>query len=159
MNREAELARGFTRRAATLLGAQLGLFGVLLGRLYWLQVVESDKYRVLADENRISLRLLAPPRGRVLDRFGEPLALNKLNYRIVVIPEQTGDVGATLDVLAGVLPIGETDRRRILREVARKRRFLPVTVKENLTWDEMSRIAVNAQDLPGVQFDEIGRAS
>ena len=153
MNREADLAKLFTRRAAILLGGQIGLFGVLLGRLYWLQVVESDKYKVLADENRISLRLLAPPRGRVLDRFGEPLALNKLNYRVVVIAEQTGDVGLTLDALGAVLPLGELDRRRILREVARKRRFLPITVRENLSWDEMSRIAVNAQDLPGVQFD------
>ncbi len=153
MNREADLAKLFTRRAAVLLGGQIGLFGALLARLYWLQVVESDKYKVLADENRISLRLLAPPRGRVLDRFGEPLALNKLNYRVVVIAEQTGDIGLTLDALSSVLPLGELDRRRILREVARKRRFLPVTVRENLTWDEMSRIAVNAHDLPGVQFD------
>jgi penicillin-binding protein 2 len=126
---------------------------VLAGRLYWLQVVESEKYQVLSDTNRISLRLLPPVRGKILDRRGEALALNRPNYRIVLIPELTGNAATTLDVLGNLLSIGETDRRRILRDVARKRRFVPIVVKDNLTWDEVSRVAVNTQDLPGVQFD------
>jgi penicillin-binding protein 2 len=153
MNRESGRSKSFSRRAAVLLGGQLGLFGALAARLYYLQVVDSEKYKVLADENRISLRIIPPVRGRIIDRFGEPLATNRLNYRIIMIPEQTGDVGATLDVLANLLPITELDRRRILREVSRKRRFLPVVVKDNLAWDDVSRVAVNTHDLPGVQFD------
>jgi penicillin-binding protein 2 len=153
MNRESGRSKTFSRRAAVLLGGQLGLFGALAARLYYLQVVDSEKYKVLADENRISLRIIPPVRGRIIDRFGEPLASNRLNYRIIMIPEQTGDVGATLDVLANLLPITELDRRRILREVSRKRRFLPVVVKDNLAWDDVSRVAVNTHDLPGVQFD------
>lgn len=153
MNRETGRSKTFSRRAAVLLGGQLGLFGVLAGRLYYLQVMESDKYKVLADENRVSLRIIPPVRGKILDRYGEPLASNRLNYRIIIIPEQTGDVGATLDVLANLLPINDADRRRILREVARRRRFLPVVVKDNLAWDDVSRVAVNTHDLPGVQFD------
>ncbi len=92
-------------------------------------------------------------RGKILDRRGEALALNRPNYRIVLIPELTGNAATTLDVLGNLLSIGETDRRRILRDVARKRRFVPIVVKDNLTWDEVSRVAVNTQDLPGVQFD------
>ena len=153
MSRDPGRARAFSRRAALLLGGQLGLFGVLAGRLYWLQVVESEKYQVLSDTNRISLRLLPPVRGKILDRRGEALALNRPNYRIVLIPELTGNAATTLDVLGNLLSIGETDRRRILRDVARKRRFVPIVVKDNLTWDEVSRVAVNTQDLPGVQFD------
>ena len=64
--------------------------------MYFLQVVERDKYATLAEENRINLRLLAPPRGRLLDRYGDVLAENQLNYRVVVIPEQTGSIEATL---------------------------------------------------------------
>jgi len=153
MKRENSLARLFTRRSIVLTGGQLTLFGVLLGRMYYLQVVESDRYKMLAEDNRINLRLLPPPRGRILDRYGELIAENQLNYRIVVVPEQTGSVGATLDALNEIVPIGEFERRRIFREVARKRKFLPVTVKENLTWDEVSRVAVNAPDLPGVMID------
>ena len=61
----------------------------LPGGMYQLQVVDADRYAVLADENRINLRLLAPPRGRILDRFGVPLADNRQNYRLVVVAEQS----------------------------------------------------------------------
>jgi penicillin-binding protein 2 len=153
LKRENPRTKLFNRRTALLLGGQVGLFSVLAGRMYYLQVIESEKYRVLADENRISLRLLAPPRGRVLARDGEVLAVNQLNYRVVVVPEQTGSVPATLDVISNILNLSEGERRRILREVARKRRFLPITIRDNLTWEDVARIAVNAQDLPGVSID------
>ncbi len=150
---DAARTRLFTRRTALVAGGQLALFGGLIARMYYLQVIESAKYKVLADDNRISLRLLPPPRGRILDRYGQPIAINQLNYRVVVIPEQTGSVPATLDALSQIVPITDFDRRRILREVARKRKFLPVTVKENLSWDDVARVAVNAPDLPGVMID------
>jgi penicillin-binding protein 2 len=153
MKRENPRTKLFNRRTALLLGGQVGLFSLLAARLYYLQVIESEKYKVLADENRISLRLLAPPRGRVLARDGEVLAVNQLNYRVVVVPEQTGSVPATLDVISYILNLSEGERRRILREVARKRRFLPITIRDNLSWEEVARIAVNAQDLPGVSID------
>ena len=54
--------KAFGRRAALLIGGKLALLGGLCGRLYYLQVVESQKYQKLADYNRINLRLLAPPR-------------------------------------------------------------------------------------------------
>ena len=63
-------------------------------------VSEADRYAVLADENRMSLRLLAPLRGRILDRFGIALADNGQNYHLVIVAEQTGDIAATLDAWA-----------------------------------------------------------
>jgi penicillin-binding protein 2 len=145
--------RLFNRRTALLAGGQLALFGGLVSRMWYLQVVESDRYKMLADDNRISLRLLPPPRGRILDRYGEPIAINQLNYRVVLIPEQTGSVPATLDAISEIVPITDFERRRIAREVARKRKFLPVIVKENLAWEDVARVAVNAPDLPGVMID------
>jgi penicillin-binding protein 2 len=69
----------FTRRALLVGGTQAALLAALSGRLYYLQVVRSDQYRMLADENRISLRLLAPRRGKILDRDGRVLATNQKN--------------------------------------------------------------------------------
>ncbi len=143
----------FTRRLALLGGGKLTLAALLMGRMYYLQVLESDQYQMLAEENRISMRLLAPPRGLVLDRFGRELASNRQNYRVVLIAEQTNGVTETLDRLARVIPINPHQRRRVLREVKRKRPFVPVKIAENLTWEQFARINVLLPDLPGVQPD------
>ncbi len=153
MIRDTGRQRSFSRRLVLLAAGKLALFGVLGGRMYYLQVVEADKYRTMADDNRINLRLLAPPRGRIIDRYGAVLADNQLNYRVVLVAEQTGSIPATLDTLSEIVPITDVERRRVLREVARKRKFLPTTVKENLSWEDVSRIAVNAPDLPGITID------
>src|SRR5690242_11139108 len=113
-----------TRRAALLAAGQGVLGAALIGRLYQLQVLQSDRYAVLAEENRINLRLLAPVRGRILDRFGVPLADNRRNYRVVVVPEQAVDLDATLQALGGVIALDEAERRRVLREAGRKHSFV-----------------------------------
>src|SRR3990172_6636825 len=92
MLRDAERQKLFTRRMTLLAGGKLALFSLLAGRMYYLQVLESDRYRTLADENRINLRLLPPPRGRIVDRDGEPLAVHERNFRVLVTPEQAGDL-------------------------------------------------------------------
>ena len=153
MLRDAERQKLFTRRMTLLAGGKLALFSLLAGRMYYLQVLESDRYRTLADENRINLRLLPPPRGRIVDRDGEPLAVNERNFRVLVTPEQAGDLEATLDAIGKIVPVGEETRRRILREAKRRRGFVPLTVRENLEWEEVARIEVNAPDLPGVMID------
>lgn len=153
-HRDGDRAKLFTRRVA-LLGAGKGvLIGALVGRMYYLQIIEADRYRTLAEENRINLRLLPPPRGRIMDRFGTPLAVNQQNFRVLLISEQTQDEQATLNALSTIIPLTDYDRQRIARDIRRKRSFVPVTVRENLTWDEMAAIQVNAPDLPGIVIDE-----
>jgi len=151
--RDTTRYKNFTRRAALLGGGQLLLLSALAGRLYYLQVLQSDQYTVLADENRISLRLLAPPRGRILDRFGVELANNRQNYRVVIIREQTDSVERTLAKLSELVGIDDYQKARVTREIERKRKFVPVMVAENLTWDEFSRVNVLSPDLPGIQLD------
>ena len=153
MKRDATTQRTFSRRALILGGAQAFLMTGLAARMYYLQVIESEQYSLLADENRINLRLLSPPRGRVLDRRGIELANNQQNYRVVLIAEQTEDVGKTLDALAKIIPIDSYERAKVLREVKRRRSFVPVTVAENLTWEEFARVNVFAPDLAGIQPD------
>lgn len=153
MARDGGRDKTFTRRALFLAGGQVALFGALAARLYYLQVLESDQYVILADDNRISLRLLAPPRGRIVDRFGVDLANSQQNYRVVLIPEQTRSVETTLARLAEMIDIPEHDRRRILREVRRMRGYAPVTISENLSWEQFARINIQSLDLPGIQPD------
>ena len=154
INRDNDRARVFNRRAAFLGGGQALMISALVGRMYFLQVIEADRYRMLAEENRINLRLLPPPRGRILDRFGEPLAVNRQNFRVLVVPEQTRDLQATLDALAELIGLSEYERESVTKKARRRSSFVPVTVRENLDWKEMARIQVNAPDLPGVIINE-----
>jgi penicillin-binding protein 2 len=153
MKRETQRTGVFTRRALLLAGGQITVLGLLAAKLYQVQVVEGARYATLAEENRISARLIAPPRGRILDRFGTVVAGNRLNWRALLIAEQTDDVNATLDTLSRIVPIADHERARIDREVHRHRRFIPIMVCEFLTWDQMASIEVNAPDLPGIMVD------
>ena len=154
MQREVQRHKRFSRRAAILVGGQTLLVAALSARLYQLQIVDSERYKVLADENRISLRLLAPPRGRILDRFGVPLADNRQDYHLVIVAEQTSDITATLTALATLIEFGDEDRNRVLSEVRRKHSFVPVVIRANLSWDEMARIEVAVPELPGVSIEQ-----
>lgn len=153
MHRDSERHKLFSRRAAMLAGGKTVLLSTLVGRMYYLQVIEAERYKTLADENRINLRLLPPPRGPILDRNGFAMADNQQNYRALVIPEQAGDLSHTLALLSKIIPLSEGDWRRILRDAQRKRAFVPITVRENLNWGDVARIEVNMPDLPGVLID------
>jgi len=152
--REEERRRGiFTRRAALLGAGQLALLGYLGSRLWSIQQEEGEKYTLLAEENRLSARLMSSPRGRVLDRQGRVVAGNKLNWRALLVVEQTQDVAATLETFSRIVPLTEAERLRVERELRRRRRFVPVVVREFLSWEEMARIEVHAPDLPGILTD------
>jgi penicillin-binding protein 2 len=153
MRRDTRRSGVFTRRALLLMGGQVTLLGGLAVRLHHVQVVDGERYTTLANENRVSARMTAPPRGRILDRFGAVLAGSKMNWRALLVAEQTTDVQATLDAFSRIVPLSDYERARIDREVHRHRKFIPVMVREFLTWDDMARIEVNAPDLPGILVD------
>ena len=153
MRRESKRTGVFTRRALLVAGAQVAALGVLAAKLYQVQVVQGAKYATLADSNRVSARLIAPPRGRLLDRSGVPVANNNQNWRALLIAEQTEDVGGTLDAFSRIVPLADHERARIERELRRHRRFIPVTVRDFLSWEDMASIEVNAPDLPGILVD------
>jgi penicillin-binding protein 2 len=150
---DSERARVFTRRAILLGGMQAGLFSLLAGRLYYLAVIEGKKYQIMAEENRINLRLIAPPRGQIFDRAGVPLAINQQNYRVVLLPEQVEDTDALLDGLNGYIEISDVDRKRILRDIRNSSTFNAILVKDNLTWDQVAKISLHTLDLPGTDID------
>ncbi len=157
MHRDLIRSKAFSRRTAILLGGKLALSLALLGRMYQLQVVDSDRYTMLAEENRIHMRLLPPTRGRILDRFGAPLAVNRDDYRVLLVPEQSPNVEDTLAQLSRIIVLSDAERARVLREVRKHLSFIPVKVRDNLSWDEVARIEVRSPDLPGILI-EVGQS-
>ena len=153
MIRETKRATVFTRRALLLMGGQASILGLLATKLYQVQVNEGARYATMAEDNRISARLMAPPRGRILDRSGTIIAGNRLNWRALWITEQTASPTATLDHFARIVALPDHERARIEREVVRHRRFVPIMLREFLSWEDMAKIEVNAPDLPGIMVD------
>ena len=92
----APASRRIGRRTLVLGALQLGVAGVLGARMHRLQVDEADQYRLLAEENRINMRLLPPARGAIFDRSGRLVAGNGQNYRVVIVREDAGDLDETL---------------------------------------------------------------
>ena len=151
--RDQARLRMMTRRAVVVGGVQLAAFGAIGGRMYFLQVMEAGKYEKLAEENRINVRLIAPARGRILDRFGTPLAVNQQNYRVVLIADEAGNIDSTLDAINALIPVSDVDRHRVLRDIKSRHSFVPVIVRETVSWEELSRVEVNALELPGVSVE------
>ncbi|MFP4125528.1 MAG: penicillin-binding protein 2 [Alphaproteobacteria bacterium] len=152
-NPEAERTRVFTRRLALLGGAKLVAFGALGLRLHQLQVRDASEFALEAEENRVSQRLLMPARGRILDRTGEPLADNVPVYRVRVVREQARDVAAVLRALAEIIDLPEARRAEIVAQAQARAAFVPVPVRDDLSWDEVAAVAVHAPDLPGIRLD------
>ncbi|MEM9524723.1 MAG: penicillin-binding protein 2 [Pseudomonadota bacterium] len=148
-------ARKITRRGLLAAGVQLGFLGVLALRMRQLQVEEADQFRLLAEENRVNIRLLPPARGVIYDRDGHALAENEQNYRIVIVREDAGDVETTLKRVAELVPVSTEEFEKAVKEIKRRSPFVPVTVADWLTWEDLAKIAVNAPALPGV-IPEVG---
>jgi len=153
MHRDNDRYKAFSRRAVLLLGGNVILLSGLIGRMYQLQVMEGERYKTLAEDNRINLKLLAPPRGRILDRFGRPMAVNRQNYRALLVPANILNVNTTIAALSQILNVSAKEKKRIAREVKRRKRFSNIVIRENLSWRQVSQIEANALELSGVMID------
>ena len=144
----------FTRRSLGLSGGMAAVFAVLGGRLYQLQISNGDQYKTQAEDNRVNQRLIAPPRGRILDRFGVELANNRRNYRVLLVSEQaTEGVEAALNAIGQVILLTDAQKKRVAHDISVNKKFVPVPVAENLTWEEFARINMHLPYLSGVQPD------
>lgn len=150
-----ETQKKLTRRLFLLGGAQAAFIGVLGFRMRQMQIRDAEQYRLLAEENRISLQLIAPSSGRVPDRFGDVLAANRPTYQVTIVRERAGDLALVLRRLQFILPITDSEIAEILKTSEKASAFVPLTVAEDITWETLSRVAVNAPALPGVNLETV----
>jgi penicillin-binding protein 2 len=151
MESEADRNRIFSRRALLLGAGQAGIGLLLGGRMAYLSVFEASNYALQAEDNRVSLRLMPPRRGLILDRFGVPLALNRQDYRLAIIPEQITDLEATLASVQKLVPLTAEELARIRKQIKTVPRYLPVEVAKNVDWSKFAALNVYLPELTGVQ--------
>ncbi len=154
MNRDNDKGKVLIRRSLIMALIKFLLLMVIIVRLYYLQVYQADRYKTLADENRISTRLLVPPRGIIYDRNGVTIASNQQNFQALIVAEQAPNVQETLDAFKKIMPLSAAEEERIKKDLKRNRSFVPIKIRDNLSWEEVSKIQLNAPDLPGIVIDE-----
>ena len=153
MSRDSNKARLFTRRTILIGGVKVGLLSLLSARLYYLQILQNERLRTLAEDNRINLRLLAPSRGQIFDRTGAPLAINQQNYRVVLLPDQVNKLDDILKKIANYVEVSDESIKRIKNDFKRNGGVNTVMVCDNLTWEQVSAISLHMPKLPGVDIE------
>jgi len=146
-------ARRINRRALFMGGCMAATMAVLAGRMRYLGIDQSDAFSLLAEQNRVNIQLVPPARGLILDRNGKLIAGNEQTYRVVITREGAGDVDLVLNRLSHLIPLTQADLTRVLKDMARNAAFVPIPVADRLSWEEFSRLSLNAPALPGVTPD------
>ena len=147
---EAAQSFSFSRRAMLVGGSQAALGLVLAGRMGWLSIAENERYALLADSNRVNITLIPPRRGWIVDRHGAPIASNRTDFRVDLIPDRIEDKERVVGQLRDLLALTPDDVERIMEDLDGASGFQPVPVKENLDWERFAAVSVRLPELPGV---------
>ena len=140
----------FSRRATVIGGLQIGVGVLLAGRMAYISVAENERYKLLSESNRVNLTLVPPRRGWLVDRNGKPIANNKTDFRVDIIPDRLRDKEKTVATLAELLALDPEELERINRELEQASSFQPVQVATGLDWEQYAAVSVRLPDLPGV---------
>ena len=147
---EAAQSFSFTRRAMLLGAAQGGVCAILAARMAWLSVAENERYSLLSESNRVNLTLIPPRRGWIVDRNGKPIAINKTDFRVDLIPDRVEDKDRVLAELKTLLRLSDDEVQRIHDDLDEAAGFKPVQVAEDLDWERFAAVSVRLNELPGV---------
>lgn len=140
----------FSRRTMLIGGIQGGIGVLLAGRMAYIAVAENEKYRLLSESNRVNLTLIPPRRGWFVDRAGKPIATNRADFRVDIIPDRLVNREETVRTLSELLTLTDDDLERINRELEQAGGFQPVQVADGLDYESFARVSVRLPDLPGV---------
>ncbi len=154
MRRQAKNRTSFSRRALLIGAGQTAIFAAITARLYHLQVSEHGKYALMAHQNSISERLVAPERGVITDRFGTILAGNQQHWRALFMRAMAPEPDAVLDNFYRLVPLSDAEKARVAQDLADRPGYIPVLLKDWLDWPDMAAIEVNTPNLPGVIVEE-----
>ena len=151
---QRELSSVMTRRMLMIGAGQFVLGAGLVGRLYQLQIAQSDDYQELSDRNQFDQRLVLAPRGRLLDSRGRLLAGNSEVFELMLLPSRVKNVDLWLRRVQRFIDLRPNDIRRIKQKISKQPDFLEVTVKSNLTQRELARLAILSPVLEGASFQK-----
>ncbi len=140
----------FTRRTMLVGGIQMAIGGALAARMAYISIIDSERYVLESESNRLNLTLIPPRRGWIVDKRGKALANNRVSLRIDLIPDRVRDKAKIIADLQQLLGLDADTVQRVRRDLDKAEGFQPVPVAENLDEARFASILVRITDLPGV---------
>ena len=126
---------------------------VILGRLYFLQVMNYDRYSTLSAENRLGILPIPPIRGWIFDRNGSVLARNYPVYDLEIVPDKVPDIKTTVQDLADLIDLDDAEVSRFFQLLANRPSFESHLLKMNLSQEQAALVAVNQYRFTGVTLN------
>ncbi len=140
----------FERRTFVVGAVQGGIGMLLAARMGYIAVAENEKYQMEAESNRVNLTLIPPRRGWILDRDGSPLASNRADFRVDIIPARVEDIEGTVELLGDLLQFTQVQKQDLLDNINESAGFQVVPVADGLQYEEFAAVSVRLPELPGV---------
>ena len=140
----------FSRRAFVLGAFQGGVAALVAGRMAYISIAENERYKLLSEENRVQMVLVPPRRGWIVDRHGHPIAINRSDYRVDLIPDQLKEPDRIVGQLAQLLELPLEEVERIRKELEQAAGYQPVAVAENLPFEKYAAVTLRLPEMPGV---------
>lgn len=129
----------------------LGLAFLILGsRLWYLQVLKGEEFEKFSLENHIRVERIPAPRGRILDRYGKELVINRTSFDIYVIPKDVKDIPYLSGLLSLALNIDPGQIEEDINSALKKKNFKPVLIIKDINRDQLAYIEARRSSLPGV---------
>lgn len=139
------------RRIVPLAFGVVVIFGLLVLRLWYLQILYAEDYRALSENNRLRFLPVPASRGALMDRNGTVLVSNRPSFSLTLIPQEIKDVEAMLDRLASLLGLDRAELGERWQKAKGRARYYPVVVAANITREQVEIVEENRQRLSGVE--------
>ncbi|MGA1839577.1 MAG: penicillin-binding protein 2 [bacterium] len=130
----------------------LGIFFILLTRLWYLQAVKGEEYRTLSEGNRVRLKRLRAPRGLILDFNHRVLVQNRPSFTVSIVPEDVHDMDEVLFRLSSLIDVSKDQMKETIK-ASRSLPFEPIILKSDLSFREVALLEEHRNDLPGITVD------
>jgi len=147
-----ETARAFKKRAVVAFACVLILLSILIVRLFYLTVLDHQRYVTLSYNNQVRVVAIPAPRGLIFDRHGTLLAQNIPTFNLEIIKEHSPNLKDTLAALRKRLPITEREEALFYKELKQHRPYDSIPLKTQLTLEQVAILESDKFLLPGVSI-------
>ena len=148
MNKAVKKSKTLRRRAFILGMSKSLITGIVISKLYYLQILQKSKYGKLSESNKTKIKILYPERGTILDLYDKPIASNQIDYQLNILKEKKKFIGQTIQKLESIIKFSKFDLDHVKLNLRDENLSDFITIKKNLTMDELELFELMSNQFP-----------